>query len=61
MAAFPATVLPVTSIGLSPLVSGAAIRFDEPARPIAARVAAMAVRFIAEITSASTPVTVAVR
>jgi hypothetical protein len=53
--------LPVTSIGLSPLVSGAAIRFDEPARPIAARVAAMAVRFIAEITSASTPVTVAVR
>ena len=38
-----------------------AIRFDEPARPIAARVAAMAVRFIAEIASASTAVTVAVR
>ncbi|ORX13067.1 hypothetical protein [Mycobacterium xenopi] len=33
-----------------------AIRFDEPARPAAARVAAMAVRFIAEITSISTPV-----
>jgi hypothetical protein len=38
-----------------------AIRFDEPARHIAARVAAMTVRFIAEITSASTPVAVAVR
>ena len=37
------------------------IRFDEPARPIAARVAAIAVRFIAEITGASTPVAVAVR
>ena len=29
-----------------------AIRFDEPARPVAARVAAMAVRFIAETASA---------
>ncbi len=38
-----------------------AIRFDEPARPIAARVAAMSVRFIAEITSVSAPVAVAVR
>ena len=37
------------------------IRFDEPARPFAARVAAMSVRFIAEITAASTPVAVAVR
>ena len=33
-----------------------AVRFDDPARPAAARVAAMAVRFIAEITSVSTPV-----
>lgn len=38
-----------------------AIRFDEPARPIAARVAAMAVRFIAEITTSSTAVAVSVR
>ena len=30
-----------------------AIRFDDPARPAATRVAAMAVRFIAEITSAA--------
>lgn len=34
----------------------AAIRFDDPARPIAARVAAMAVRFIAEINSTPTVV-----
>jgi hypothetical protein len=33
-----------------------AVRFDEPARPVAARVAAIAVRFIAEVASA--PVTV---
>jgi hypothetical protein len=38
-----------------------AVRFDEPARPMAVRVAALAVRFIAEITSATTPVAVAVR
>lgn len=36
-----------------------AIRFDEPARPIAARVAALAVQFIAEITTATAPVAVA--
>ncbi|WP_241473841.1 hypothetical protein [Mycolicibacterium neoaurum] len=33
----------------------AAIRFDELARPIAARVAALSVRFIAEITAAPAP------
>lgn len=38
-----------------------AIRFEEPARPVAARVAALAVRFIAEITAAPAPVAVAVR
>ena len=38
-----------------------AIRFDEPARRIAARVAAVAVRLIAEITTAPTPVVVAIR
>lgn len=38
-----------------------AIRFEEPARPIAARVAAMSVRFIAEITAASMPVAMAAR
>lgn len=32
-----------------------AIRFDEPARPIAARVAALSVRFIAEISTAPAP------
>lgn len=38
-----------------------AIRFDDPARELAARVAAMSVRFIAEITCASGRVGVAVR
>ena len=38
-----------------------AIQFDEPARRIATRVAAVAVRIIAEITTASTSVVVAVR
>lgn len=38
-----------------------AIRFDELARPAAARVAALAVRFIAEITTSSTPLAVSVR
>ena len=36
-----------------------AIRFDEPARPIAAQVAALAARFIAEV-SVSAPAVVAV-
>ena len=38
-----------------------AIRFDVPACRIAARVAAVAVRFIAEITTAPTPVVVVIR
>lgn len=38
-----------------------AVRFDEPARPMAGRVAALSVRFIAEITGAATPLAVAAR
>ncbi len=38
-----------------------AIRFDDPARELAARVAAMSVRFIAEISSVPAPVGVSVR
>lgn len=38
-----------------------AIRFDEPPRPAAARVAALSVRFIAEITTAASRMEVAVR
>lgn len=38
-----------------------AIRFDDPARELAARVGAASVRFIAEITSAPAPMVVSVR
>jgi hypothetical protein len=38
-----------------------AVRFDEPARPMAGRVAALSVRFIAEITGATVSLAVAGR